>query len=276
MTENLIENIINKIQNINYEIVIIDNSSLDSQKINLDFKDKENLRIIFANNNGFGAACNQGAKVAAGKLLLFINSDVVFENDVISPCVNYMNSNLKVGVLGCKLISKDGMLDHGCKRGFPTPQASLCYYLKLDKKYPTSKKYGAYRLTYLDNDEINEVDSVSGAFLMIRKNIFDEISGFDEEFFMYGEDLDLCFRVKQNNYKVIYFPDVVVTHLKGQSGLNTKSKTVLYHFYKAMIIFYKKHYKRKYNVFVTWLVYGAVWGKYFFDLILSKLKILRK
>lgn len=272
MTEDLIENIINKIQNINYEIVIIDNSSLDSQKIDLDFKNNENIRVVFANNNGFGAACNQGAKIALGKLLLFINSDVIFENDVVSPCVNYMNLNLKVGVLGCKLISKDGTLDHGCKRGFPTPQASLYYYLRLDRKHPQSKKYGAYRLTYLNENEISEVDAVSGAFLMIRKNVFDELNGFDENFFMYGEDLDLCFRVKQNNYKVIYFPDVVVMHLKGQSGLNIKSKIVLYHFYNAMIIFYDKHYKTRYSWFLTKLIHFAVWSKYLLDLLVLRLK----
>lgn len=272
MTEELIGSILDLSTDLSYEIIIVDNSNLDSEKIDNRFLSEKNVKIIFTENNGFGAACNEGAKVAMGKKLLFINSDIVFEDDVFSPCVSYMDSSSDIGVLGCKLVLKDGSLDHGCKRGFPTPQASLYYYLKLDKKYPDSKKYGTYRLTYLNSDKTNEVDAVSGAFLMIKKDLFDEICGFDETFFMYGEDLDLCMRVKKYGKKIIYFPKVTVTHLKGQSGLTTKSKIVLYHFYNAMIIFYDKHYKSSYNWLVTRLIYLAVWSKYRLDLLVLRLK----
>lgn len=272
MTEELIDSILDLSMALNYEIVVVDNSSFESEKIDNRFVSKKNIKIVFAKNNGFGAACNEGAKVATGKKLLFINSDIVFEGDVFSPCVSYMHSNTDIGILGCKLVLKNGELDHGCKRGFPTPLASFCYYLKLDKIFRGSKKCGAYRLSYLSNEEINEVDAVSGAFLMIKKDLFDEIGGFDETFFMYGEDLDLCFRVKQQGMKIVYFPEVVVTHLKGQSGLNTKSKVVLYHFYNAMIIFYDKHYKSSYNWFLTRLIHLAIWSKYLIDLLVLRLK----
>lgn len=272
MTEELIDSILDLSIALRYEIVVVDNSSFESEKIDNRFGSKKNIKIVFTKNNGFGAACNEGAKVATGKKLLFINSDIVFEGDVFSTCVSYMNSNTDIGILGCKLVLKNGELDHGCKRGFPTPLASFCYYLKLDKIFRGSKKCGAYKLSYLSDEEINEVDAVSGAFLMIKKNLFDEIGGFDETFFMYGEDLDLCFRVKQQGMKIVYFPKAVVTHLKGQSGLNTKSKVVLYHFYNAMIIFYDKHYKPRYNWFLTRIIHFTIWSKYLFDLLVLRLK----
>ena len=254
---------------VEYEIIVVDNSDQEDQLYNSDI---DNLNIIRVLNNGFGSACNCGAKVAKGQYLLFINSDIIISDDVMRPCVDYINQHPDVGILGCKLVLEDKTLDHGCKRGFPTPSAAFYYYLKLDKRYPKSKKYGAYRLTYLDEDEINEVDAVSGAFLMIRKRLFDSLKGFDETFFMYGEDLDLCLRARENKFKVVYFPKVVVTHMKGQSGLKTRNKAVLYNFYKAMIIFYNKHYKKKYSRFVTWLVYLTIWSKYYLDLFKLKVK----
>lgn len=272
MTVELIDSILNLSIVLSYEIIVVDNSSLESEKMDNQFISKKNIKIVFTKNNGFGASCNEGAKVATGNKLLFINSDIVFKGDVFSPCVSYMNSHTNIGILGCKLVLKNGELDHGCKRGFPTPSASFCYYLKLDKIFRRSKKCGAYRLSYLSDEEINEVDAVSGAFLMIKKDLFDEIGGFDETFFMYGEDLDLCFRVKQQGMKIVYFPEAVVTHLKGQSGLSTKSKIVLYHFYNAMIIFYDKHYKPRYNWFLTRLIHLAVWSKYLLDLFVLRLK----
>lgn len=270
MVQNLIRFINIYTNNINYEIIIVDNSKEDHQRIENNIS--ANVKVLYTDNNGFWAACNQGVRIANGQYLLFINSDTVFKNNVISQCIDYMDSNLTIGILGCKLVLPDGSLDHGCKRGFPTPQAALYYYLKLDKKYPQSKKYGAYRMTYLSDNEISEVDAVSGAFLMIRKKLFERLNGFDETFFMYGEDLDLCLRVKQNGFKVVYFPNVTVTHLKGQSGLNVMDKFALYNFYKAMIIFYNKHYKNRYNFFVTWLVHIAIWSKYYLDLIKLKVK----
>lgn len=264
LTSQTINSIIDNTQGINYEIIVVDNSSDKSQLYN---SMNDDIRIYQVENHGFGHGCNSGARQATGKYLLFLNSDTLIHGDSLAKCVAYLNESDKVGVLGARVLLEDGILDHGCKRGFPTPGAAFYYYLGLDKIYPQSRKYGAYRQTFLNEYEINEVDSVSGAFLIMPKYLFDEVNGFDEEFFMYGEDLDLCYRIKEKGYKVIYFPGAVITHLKGQSGLHTSSKIVIYHFYNAMIIFYNKHYKYNYNILVTVLVYLAIKLKYMLTLI---------
>lgn len=268
LTNQAIDSIIKNTAGIDFEIIVADNSSDKSQQCKYY---SNQVRVLCdIENKGFGHACNIGANSAIGKYLLFLNSDTVLQDNSLLKCVDYMNGHKDIGVLGAKVLLKDGRLDHGCRRGFPTPSAALYYYAKLDIKYPDSKKYGAYRQTFLKENEINEVDSVSGAFLMISKQLFNEVKGFDETFFMYGEDLDLCYRVKEKRYKVIYFADAVITHLKGQSGLHKSSKTVIYHFYNAMIIFYNKHYRDKYNIIVTIAVYCAVWIKYWLTLLKSR------
>lgn len=264
LTHQTIDSIMKNTHGIDYEIIVADNSTDKNQLCNYD---SQHVTVSRIENHGFGHGCNSGARLAKGNYLLFLNSDTLIHDNALLNCVEYMKSNKGAGILGARILLVDGTLDHGCKRGFPTPGAALYYYLGLDRKFPDSRKYGAYRQTYLNESETNEVDSVSGAFLMIEKNLFEEVNGFDETFFMYGEDLDLCFRVKEKGYKVIYFADAVITHLKGQSGLHKSSKTVIFHFYDAMIIFYNKHYKDKYNMIVTLLIYSAVKIKYWVTLL---------
>lgn len=260
LTNQTIDSIIKHTENIDYEIIVVDNSSDKNQQCM--YKNEQVKILPDIDNHGFGHACNVGAKASKGELLLFLNSDTLINDNSLMKCVQYMKNNQSIGVLGARILLRDGTLDHGCKRGFPTPSAAFYYYAGLDKKYPASRKFGAYRQTFLCETETNEVDSVSGAFLMVSKELFENINGFDEAFFMYGEDLDLCYRVKEKGYKIIYYPEAVITHLKGQSGLHKSSKIVIYHFYNAMILFYDKHYRNKYNFIITMMVYGAVNIKY--------------
>ena len=265
LTHQTIDSIINNTEEIDYEIIVVDNSTERNQQCT--YNNKYVKILLDVENHGFGHACNVGAKESKGKYLLFLNSDTLIHDNSLMMCVRYMNNDSKIGVLGARILLKDGTLDHGCKRGFPTPGAAFYYYAGFDKKYPDSKKYGAYRQTFLKESDTNEVDSVSGAFLMISKTLFENINGFDESFFMYGEDLDLCYRVKEKGYKVVYYSDAVITHLKGQSGLHKSSKIVIFHFYNAMILFYNKHYKDKYNFIITIVVCIAVKVKYWLTLL---------
>jgi GT2 family glycosyltransferase len=272
LTHQTIKSIIESTHELKYEIIVVDNSTDITQQCSYD---NPNVRIFLnIENKGFGNACNIGTSKSVGSYLLFINSDTIIQDNSIFKCFKYISSVENVGVVGAKILLENGNLDHGCKRGFPTPESALYYYLGFDKKFPNSKRFGAYRQTYLNEKEINEVDSVSGAFLMISKSLFSFLQGFDERFFMYGEDLDLCYRAKEKGYKVIYFPEAQILHLKGQSGLHKSSKAVIYHFYNAMNLFYNKHYKKKYSLLVTLLVYGGIKLKYIQTLI--KHKILNK
>ena len=245
---------------VKFEIIVVDNSTLVSESL-IDFK-QENVRIIQVENHGFGHACNRGSEIAIGDFVLFLNSDTIAKHDSIEKSVNYLMNHPETGALGCKILLPDGSLDHGCRRGFPTPFNSLAYFLGLDRIFPNSKVFGGYRLNYLDINQIQTVDAVSGAFLLMRRDLYVKLNGFDETFFMYGEDLDLCYRIKEQGYIVIYFPETSITHLKGQSGLRTASKTVIYHFYDAMLIFYMKHYRKKYGEMLYLLVLFAVKLKY--------------
>lgn len=260
LAENTIRSIIEHTQNINYEIIVVDNSSDKNQQVIFPNPFVRILRDI--ENKGFGNACNIGAKQAKFEILLFINSDILLTDNTILSCFEILINTQNAGIVGPRIVLRDGQLDHGCKRGFPTPLSALTYMLKLDRLFPRSKTFGHYRQTYVSQQKIGEVDAVSGSFLMIWKHLFDDLNGFDETFFMYGEDLDLCYRVKQRGYQVLFNPLSTVVHLKGQSGLHIQSKQTLFHFYNAMTIFYEKHYENKYSSFTTHLVKLAIKGQY--------------
>lgn len=171
--------------------------------------------------------------------------------------VQYMQQHPEIGGLGVKVVLADGTLDHACKRGFPTPWNSLCYFAHLDRLFPKIPLFNGYRLGHLDNDQIHSVDAVTGAYLMIPAGLYRQLHGFDETFFMYGEDLDLCWKIKAAGYRVIYNPGATCLHLKGQSGRASQNPIVQYHFYQAMLIFYDRYYAGKYP---TWLTGAVKWA----------------
>ena len=258
VTRNAIKSIIDTVKKIEYEVIVIDNST------NGDVFSFEDGRVrIFKNieNKGFGNACNIGADRAVGKYILFLNSDTILNKGTVDEAYAYIVSDDSIGALGVRQLLPDGSLDDGCKRGFPTPLSSLYYFIGLSKKYPNSKKYAAYKQTFIDEHSIADVDCISGAFMLMRKEVFKFVFGFDEDYFMYGEDVDLCYRLKQKGFRIVYYGKVCFTHLKGESGAN--SLFVLKHFYKSMQIFYNKHYKRKYCCFVGLLVKIGIKVKYF-------------
>lgn len=268
LTEQAVSSIFSCHPTMKFEIIIVDNSEDPAWEYS---DNRPGVTVLNGvGNRGFGNACNIGAKQARGTYLLFLNSDTLMYPCTLEKCVGYLNSHSDVGILGERTLLPDGTLDHACKRGFPTPSSALYYFLGLDKKHPKSEKYGAYRATYIDECSVSEVDSVAGSFLMIPKIVFGGIGGFDEEFFMYGEDIDLCYRVKQAGYKIVYYGRASIMHLKGQSGLHTKSKTVASYFYNAMILFYRKHYVKQYGPIVSALVYAGIRLKYW--LALAKIK----
>lgn len=268
LTEQCIASVINTTK-CDFEIIVVDNSSKSEEKY---ISDSPLVKVINSENKGFGHACNIGMKNSSGDFYLMLNSDTIVHDGAIDKCAEYMSSHENIGALGCKTILADGTLDHNCKRGLPTPSASLYYLLKLDKKYPDSPKYARYHATYLNENKINEVEVLSGSFMMLDKKVTDKIGGFDEDFFMYCEDVDLCYRISQAGFKIIYYPNASITHLKGQSGLNSKNRKVIFHFHKSMLLFYKKHFLKKYNIFVTIAVYLGVYLKLILSLIKSFFK----
>lgn len=268
LTAQTVRSILQTVKEISFEIIVVDNSTNPDESYH---STDERITVLEkVENHGFGHACNFGASHAKGDYLLFLNSDTIVGEGALDRTVEYIRKHRDVGALGIRTHLADGSFDAGCKRGFPTPSASLYYFMGLDKRHPQSRKYGAYHQTFLPIDQTAETDCVSGAFLMMPRLFFNELGGFDEMFFMYGEDVDLCYRVKEQGKKVVYFAGAQIIHLKGESGLKEKSPQIIYHFHHAMKLFYKKHYEKKYIFLVNWLVYLGIFLKYRLTLLQSR------
>jgi len=178
--------------------------------------------------------------------VLFLNPDTVLPPDALDVTVDFLEANVEVGIVGPKIVKLDGSLDLACRRSFPTPASSFFKLTGLSKLFPMSRWVARYNLTYLGDDETAEVDSVMGAYMLVRGKTLEQAGLYDERFFMYGEDLDLAFRVKERNWKVFYYPAVTVLHHKGASSRKQSERSIR-EFYRAMHIFHRKHYAQRYS-----------------------------
>ena len=254
LTKKAIESVLDNEYPFEVEILLVDNASPDrsGQKLKNHFKDK--IKFIQSHkNNGFAAGNNRALELATGKYQLLLNSDTVVWNDTLQNIYNYMEKNTDVGACGCRVLLKSGELDKACKRSFPNVKNSFFRLFHI----PTKSKDDNYNLTDLPDDGIYEIDCLTGAFMFIRKHALDEIGFLDEDFFMYGEDIDLCFRIKNAGWKIIYYGKSSITHFKGESSKKQKSK-LLYEFYRAMYIYYKKHHAGESSFIVNAVVYLGI------------------
>ena len=185
--------------------------------------------------------------------VLFLNPDTVLPKDALQVTVDFLETHPQAGIVGPKVVKPDGSLDLACRRSFPTPVSSLFKLSGLSKLLPKSKLAARYNLTYLSDDQTAEVDSVMGAYMLVRAQALSQAGLFDELFFMYGEDLDLAFRIKARGWRVYYYPAVEVLHHKGASSRKQSERSIR-EFYRAMHIFYQKHYAGQYNVLVNAVV----------------------
>lgn len=271
ITKKAIESALQTIKEVEFEVVVVDNSSFKENVIK-PFNEKVKI-VKNVVNRGFGNACNIGVRNSSGEVILFLNSDTVLFQDTVDVAFSFFKKQEKVGALGVRQLLENGKLDAGCKRGFPTPLNSLYYFLGLSKIFPNSKRFGAYQQTFIDEKDVVEVECISGAFMLIKKDVFNLVGGFDEDFFLYGEDVDLCYRLKQKGFKNIYYGKVSFLHYKNKSGKNDIK--VLESFYNSMNIFYDKHYKNKYPFVVSFIVKMGISLKKFIAKIRLK-KVLSK
>jgi GT2 family glycosyltransferase len=238
--QNLLHSIGKASSNISNELIVIDNAS-DDGSTELIREKFPSVKLIRNNVNvGFGKAVNQGLAIANGKYILISNPDCIVSEDTFDKMISFFKDNPDCGLAGCKILNSDGTLQLACRRSFPGPWTSFTKVTGLSNIFPKSKIFTRYNLTYLDENQTYEVDAVSGSFMMIRKDVYEKVGGFDEQFFMYGEDLDLCYRVQKNGYKVYYVHDTQIIHYKGESTKRSSlDETKL--FYNAMHLFVKKH-----------------------------------
>ncbi|MEN3037660.1 MAG: glycosyltransferase [Candidatus Kryptonium sp.] len=227
---------------INTEIFVVDNASEDGSVEMIRQKFPDVKLIANSENLGFAKANNQALKLAKGKYILLINPDTIVQEDTFKVLISFFEAHPECGMAGCKVLNPDGTLQLACRRSFPTPWVAFTKMVGLSALFPRSKIFGRYNLTYLDPDEITEVDAVSGSFMMIRREVYEQVGGLDEDFFMYGEDIDWCYRIKKAGWKIYYVPLTQIIHFKGESTKRSNLDEIRI-FYDAMKIFVKKHYR---------------------------------
>lgn len=244
------------------EIFVVDNNSVDGSCSMLREKFPDITLIENKQNKGFSFANNQAIKQAKGEYILLLNPDTVLEEDTFAKIITFMDSHPDAGGLGVKMIDGKGHFLPESKRGLPTPLVAFYKIFGLSKLFPKSKKFGRYHLGFLNKEEVHEVDVLSGAFMLLRKTVLDKIGFLDESFFMYGEDIDLSYRITKAGYKNYYFPDTTIIHYKGESTKKGSVNYVLV-FYNAMIIFAKKHFTAKNAKLFSFLINTAIYFRAF-------------
>lgn len=257
------------LQRIDGEVIVVDNNSIDGSNAMVKKKFPEVRLYENKQNLGFSKANNQGIKKSSGEYVLLLNPDTVVEDDTFSKVVEFMDAHQEAGALGVKMVDGAGKFLPESKRGLPTPEAAFYKMFGISSLFPRSKRFSKYHLGYLDENEIHEVEILSGAFMLLRKKVLDEIGFLDETFFMYGEDIDLSYRVIKAGYKNYYFPKTRIIHYKGESTKKSSVNYVLV-FYNAMVIFAKKHFTYKSARLFTHLINMAIYFRAFLA-ILSRL-----
>jgi len=239
-----LHSVLDATKNIEAEIWVVDNHSSDGS-VQMVEKSFEQVHLIANKSNaGFSKANNQAILHAKGKYILLLNPDTILPENCLSDCIRFMEETPQAAALGARMLDGSGCYLPESKRGLPTPWVSFCKAFGLSRLFPSSPLFGKYHLSYLNENETQEVDILSGAFMFMRKEALDKAGLLDESFFMYGEDVDLSYRLQKSGYKNYYFPEATIIHFKGEST-KRGSISFVHHFYKAMLLFSKKHFSDK-------------------------------
>jgi GT2 family glycosyltransferase len=240
------------------EVYLVDNNSVDGSCEMVAEKFPEVILIANRENTGFSKANNQALRIAGGEYMLLLNPDTVVENDTFVKTVQFMDLHPEAGGLGVKMLDGKGNFLPESKRGLPTPEVAFYKIFGISALFKNSRRFGKYHLTYLDKDQNHEVEILSGAFMLMRKTALDKVGLLDEDYFMYGEDIDLSYRLLKGGYKNYYFADTRIIHYKGES---TKKSSINYVFvfYRAMIIFARKHFSGRHAGLFSFLINSAIW-----------------
>lgn len=246
------------LKNVSGEVFVVDNNSIDQSVEMVKAKFPEYHLIANKDNRGFSKANNQAIELSQGEYVLLLNPDTVVEEDTFQKVVDFMDQHPDGGGLGVRMLDGKGKFLPESKRGLPTPAVAFYKIFGLSSIFPKSKKFGHYHLGYLSEFETNEIEILSGAFMLMRKETLDKVGLLDEAFFMYGEDIDLSYRIIKGGYKNYYFPKTRIIHYKGES---TKKSSVNYVFvfYRAMVIFAEKHFSQKNAKLFSFLINLAIY-----------------
>jgi GT2 family glycosyltransferase len=240
-------------------VFVVDNASSDGSADMVAAQFPWVTLVRSPRNGGFAYGNNQALRQCRGNAILLLNPDAVIPPQGIRHLLERLDAHPEAGVVGPRLLRPNGSMHLACRRSFPTPAVAFYRLSGLSRLFPRSPRFGRYNLTFLDPNLAVEVDSVCGACMLARKVVLDRVGLLDERFFMYGEDLDWCMRARQAGWTVRYEPDIVVQHQHGAASRKRALRTT-YHFFRAMDLFYRKHYVHRYHPLMTGVVRTAIYG----------------
>ncbi len=237
------------------EIIVVDNASTDDTLEMLAIEFPAARLVKNTTNLGYTHPVNQALQLSRGRYMLLLNPDTIILPGAINELVGYLESHPQVGICGPKVLNRDGTLQKACKRGVSRPWAAFSYFLGLSALFPHSKFFGGYLLNYLDEDEVHEVDGISGSCMLIRRSVINQIGYLDERFFAYQEDADYCFQAKKAGWKVVYFPSAQIIHYGGQGGSRAQPYRSIYEWHRSYYLYYRKNLASDYFVLFNWFYY---------------------
>lgn len=252
------------------EVIVVDNASQDGSQEMVAQKYPDMRLLALSENLGFAAANNRGTAVAQGDYILFLNSDTRIDPDALAKPLAYMRGQPQIGALTVRLVYPSGQRDPDNHRGFPTPWNAVCHFSGLSKLFPQNPIFNGYFQGYADFHQSHAVDVIAGSYMLMPRSLVDELGGWDETYFFYGEDIDFCYRIRQTGRQIVYYPHVTVLHYKGaSSGLRKESADiarppketrvkVAKESVRAMQLFYQKFYSEQYPPLVTGLVLAGI------------------
>ena len=243
---------------IDHEVIVVDNASTDGSTEYITARFPKIKWMACRENNGFSKGNNIAIAQAKGEYILLLNPDTIVTKEAIEGCVEFMDAHADAGACGVYMLRTDGTFAPESRRGLPTPFVAFCKMSGLSKLFPKSRKFGRYYMQYLDNEESNPIEIISGAYMMLRHSTIEKTGVLDEDFFMYGEDIDLSYRIIKGGYNNYYLP-LRILHYKGEST-NKSTYRYVHTFYRAMQLFFKKHYSH-YSMLVSLPINIAIWTR---------------
>ena len=262
--EECLESIYRVDQGVSFELVLVDNGSTDGTTEMVRDRYPQVQYIRNEGNAGFQRATNQGLRAAEGRYLMWLNNDTVVSPGAFAALVTFADAHPESGIVGPKVVNRDGSLQKQCRRGDPTPWSVLSYFAGLARLFPKSRFFAGYLVGWSGEDEVVEVDACSGAAMMLRREAMDAVGPIDETFFYGGEDLDYCYQVRQKGYTNYYHPEAQIMHYGGAGGSKNRPYKLTYEFHRSMVLYFRKNLTGRYPFFLVWLIYAGIWGHFAF------------
>ena len=271
--EQCLESVRRASQGLQVEVFVVDNLSKDGSIAYLRERFPEVTFVENQENVGFSRANNQAIRQSKGKYVLLLNPDTIVAEDTLARFVSFMDAHPEAGGAGAYMLNVDGTFAPESRRGLPTPFVAFCKMSGLASLFPKSRLCGRYYMRYLNENEVNEIEVISGAYMMLRREALDKVGLLDEDFFMYGEDIDLSYRILQGGFKNYFLPARML-HYKGESTVKSSYRYV-YTFYQAMRLFFRKHYGH-YSFIISMPINVAIWVRSFMAYVGNRLRYRRR